>query len=325
MPRVALEPSDYPFFDYRRFTFSLGISSGENVWLSGSTAVRFDAARKAMVVDGDLVEQARVIFDKMRLTLAAGELGLRDIVRIVQYVTPGAIADLPRLNSFATGLLAGAAPAISTVVVKSLLREEALIEIEAIATRGRHAHVEYLPSVTGADRPKAWSRGEELLASRGLGRKDVLRTVEFFTPAAVLNAEQHDRSTGGVIRVLMPRLVDEDASMQLELSAAREASSDIVFATAVGDPAAGDVVGQCREIYARLGRELAARGASLDTVVKTTEFVTSVGLGDYRKTASVRRGVFAPPYPAATGVICEGLPAPGAQIAVEAVAVRAPR
>ena len=74
MPRLALEPADYPFFDYRRFTFSLGIVAGENIWLSGSTAVRFDAARKSMVVDGDLVEQARVIFDKMRLTLAAGGL-----------------------------------------------------------------------------------------------------------------------------------------------------------------------------------------------------------------------------------------------------------
>jgi enamine deaminase RidA (YjgF/YER057c/UK114 family) len=59
--------------------------------------------------------------------------------------------------------------------------------------------------------------------------------------------------------------------------------------------------------------------------VKTTEFVTPEGLGDYRKTAEVRREVFAPPFPAATGVVCEGLPAPGAQIAVEAVAVRAPR
>ena len=42
MARRALEPDDYPFFDYRRFTFSLGIAAGASVWLSGSTAVRFD-------------------------------------------------------------------------------------------------------------------------------------------------------------------------------------------------------------------------------------------------------------------------------------------
>jgi enamine deaminase RidA (YjgF/YER057c/UK114 family) len=57
-------------------------------------------------------------------------------------------------------------------------------------------------------------------------------------------------------------------------------------------------------------------------VVKTTEFVTPEGLGGYRKTAEVRREVFTPPFPAATGVVCEGLAKVGARIAVEAVAVR---
>jgi enamine deaminase RidA (YjgF/YER057c/UK114 family) len=123
----------------------------------------------------------------------------------------------------------------------------------------------------------------------------------------------------------MPRLVDDDVSVQLELGASRDADDDIVFASAMGDPAAGDVTGQCREIYGRLGLQLAACGASLDMVVKTTEFVTPDGLGDYRKTAEVRREVFTPPFPAATGVVCGGLPMPGAQIAVEAVAVKAPR
>jgi enamine deaminase RidA (YjgF/YER057c/UK114 family) len=322
MPRLALEPLDYPFFDYRRFTFSLGISAGESVWLSGSTAVRFDADRKAMVVDGDLIEQARVIFDKMRMTLAAGGLGLRNIVRIVQYVTPGTLADLPRLNAFVTGLLAGAAPSVSTVVVKSLLRNEALIEIEAVAAGDGRSKVEYLPSVTGTDCFKTWSRADELLASRGLGREDILRTAEFFTPAAASHAGQHDGNAGTVIRILMPCLVDDDTSVQLELGASRHAGDDVVFATAVGDPAAGDVAGQCRELYGRLGHQLAASGAGLDMVVKTTEFVTPEGLGGYRKTAEVRRDVFTPPFPAATGVVCEGLAKVGARIAVEAVAVR---
>jgi len=278
-----------------------------------------------MVVDGDLVEQARVIFDKMRLTLAAGGLGLRDIVRIVQYVTPGALADLPRLSAFVGGLLPGTAPTVSTVVVKSLLRNEALIEIEAVATRGDGPKVEYLPSVTGSDCHKTWSRADELLASRGLARNHVLRTVEFLTPGAAPHAGQHDGKAGTVLQVLMPRLVDDDAGVQLELGASRDAGGDVVFVTAVGDPAAGDVAGQCREIYARLGKRLAACGAGLDMVVKTTEFVTPEGLSGYRKTADVRREVFAQPFPAATGVVCEGLPATGAQIAVEAVAVRAPR
>jgi enamine deaminase RidA (YjgF/YER057c/UK114 family) len=321
MPRLALEPEHYPFFDYRRFTFSLGIAAGDGVWLSGSTAVRFDPARKAMIVEGDLVEQAAVIFEKMRLTLEAGGLGLRDIVRIVQYVTPRAIPDLPRLKSFVDELVKGATPAISVIVVKSLLRPEALIEIEAVASRDGRSNIEYLPTVNGADAPKAWSRADDVLASRGLGRQDVLRTVELMTPAAA--ADWTDTS-GASIRITMPRLVDDRCAVQLELGAASRRGTDLVFASAMGDPGAGGVADQCRDLYVRLGKQLAAKGAGLDTVVKTTEFVTPDALAAYRETAAVRRDVFAAPYPAATGVVCEGLPTAGAQIAVEAVAVRSP-
>ena len=319
MPRLALEPADYLFFEYRRFTFSLGIAAGGGVWLSGSTAVRVDTARKAMVVEGDLVAQAQVIFDKMRITLAAGGLGLGDIVRVVQYVTPAALADLPKLSAFLAEVFTGVALMITTIVVKRLLRSEALIEIEAVAGRGGRSMVEHLPTVAGADVPTAWAHADKLLAARGLERRHVVRALELFTPAAAGRAERPEDDAGSVIRVVMPRVVDAKAGVQIEIAASN--GGNVLFVTATGDPAAGDVVGQCREIYARIGTLLAAGGAGLDAVVKTTEFVTSEGLDAYRKTADVRREVFALPYPAATGVVCEGLMQPGAQLAVEAVAV----
>ncbi|AMN44020.1 RidA family protein [Rhodoplanes sp. Z2-YC6860] len=321
MSRVALEPEHYPFFDYRRFTFSLGIAAANGVWLSGSTAVRFDAARKAMVVEGDLVDQARVIFEKMRLTLEAGGLGLRDIVRIVQYVTPRAIPDLPRLKALVADLVKGVAPAISVIVVKSLLRPEALIEIEAVASRDGRSKVEYLPTVSASDAPRAWSRADHVLIRRGLRRQDVLRAIELMAPTVA--ADGND-ARGTIIQVTMPRVVDDGCGVQIELSAASDQHADVLFVSAVGDPRAGDIAAQCRDIYGRLGDQLSAKGADLDAVVKTTEFVTPEGLGAYRETAAVRRDVFAAPYPAATGVVCEALPAAGALIAVEAVAVRSP-
>jgi enamine deaminase RidA (YjgF/YER057c/UK114 family) len=119
--------------------------------------------------------------------------------------------------------------------------------------------------------------------------------------------------------IVMPRLVEPGSAAQCE----RASGSGVAFVAAEGDPAAGDVVGQCREVYARLARRIAAMGADLDAVVKTTEFVTPAGLGEYRRTADIRREVFAAPYPAATGVICEALPTPGSLIAVEAVVVTA--
>ena len=82
---------------------------------------------------------------------------------------------------------------------------------------------------------------------------------------------------------------------------------------------------QCRDVYARLREQLAAAGSGLEWVVKTTEYVTPAGLDGYRGTADVRREVFADPYPAATGVVCDALMTPGAQIAIEVVAIRMPQ
>jgi enamine deaminase RidA (YjgF/YER057c/UK114 family) len=236
MARRALEPTDYPFFDYRRFTFSLGIAAAGQAWLSGSTAARFDPERKAMVVTGDLLVQASLIYDKMRKTLAADSLALANVTRMTQYVTPAAIPDLPRLDKLRAEIFGNAAPLVSTIVIKSLLREEALIEIEAVAS-------------TGASPPP------------------------------------------------------------------------LVLATATGDPANGGIAEQCREAYVQIARALTEAGSGLDAVVKTTEFITPDALANYRHTADVRRDVFAAPYPAATGVICEKLPKPGALISVEAIAV----
>lgn len=235
--RRALEPADYPYFDYRRFTFSLGIEAEGQVWLSGSTAVRFDAATKSMALDGDLFGQCGVVFDKMQKTLAAREMSLSDITRMTQYVTSAALPDVARLEDFRREKLRNAAPIVSTVVVKSLLREAALIEIECIASQKR-------------------------------------------------------------------------------------AQPACIVVSAEGDPGAGDVVGQCRDAYDRLGALLGKVDADFDTVVKTTEFITPDAVPDYRRTADVRRDIFSPPYPAATGVICGRLARPGCQIFVEATALR---
>ncbi|MDA0963314.1 MAG: Rid family hydrolase, partial [Proteobacteria bacterium] len=84
--------------------------------------------------------------------------------------------------------------------------------------------------------------------------------------------------------------------------------------------AVGGIVEQCRHAYRQLSELLKSRGASLDSVIKTTEFISRQGLADYRGTAAVRREVFKQPFPAATGVVCEGFPNLGCHIAIEATA-----
>jgi aminoacrylate peracid reductase len=83
--------------------------------------------------------------------------------------------------------------------------------------------------------------------------------------------------------------------------------------------APGDIVGQTRYIYEKFTALLAAAGGGLEHVVETTEYITTTE--NYRGTAEVRRAVFRPPYPTATGVIVAGLLRPGALIEISAVAV----
>jgi enamine deaminase RidA (YjgF/YER057c/UK114 family) len=314
--RRALEPDDYPFFDYRRFSFSLGIAAAGRIWLSGSTAVRFEPPA-GMAVKGDLIAQASVIHAKMAATLAAARRGLRDVVRVVRYLTPKALPDLPALEAYQRQSLSEGV-SVSTIPVRSLLREEALIEIEAIAGNGGADGLDYFPAIVAPDRSAAWDKAEKELAARGLNRSHIKKVTELATPAAFETAAPAGRSPG--LRVCAPRLVGSETGVQLEITVSRGGSS-VVCVSMEADPAKEGVVAQCRDLYRRLGAKLTEAGASFGSVVKTTEYIVPAALMYYRGTADVRRDVFAVPYPAATGVVCERLGHPGAMIAVEATAL----
>jgi enamine deaminase RidA (YjgF/YER057c/UK114 family) len=314
--RRPLEPDEYPFFDYQRFSFSLGIAAAGRIWLSGSTAVRFEPPA-GMAVKGDLVAQASVIHDKMAATLVAAKRSLRDIVRVVRYVTPNGLADLPALDAFQRKSLRENV-SISTIPVRSLLRQEALIEIEAIAADGGEDGLDYLSAIVAPDRVAAWDKATKELTARGLDRSHIQKVTELATAAAFETAMPAGAARG--LRICVPRLPGGDSGVQLEITASR-GGSPVICVAVDADPAKEGVVAQCRDLYARLGEKLAAAGASFGSLVKTTEYIVPAALKDYRGTADVRREVFAVPYPAATGVICERLAHPGAMIAVEATAL----
>lgn len=314
--RRALEPADYPFFDYRRFSFALGIAAEKRVWLSGSTAVKHEAPA-GMVVKGDLIAQASVIYDKMKATLSAANRTLSDVVRIVRYVTPKALPHLAALDAFQAELF-GDKVSVCTLTIRSLLRPEALIEIEGVAFDGGEDGIEYLPTIVGADKASAWGQVGAALNARGLSRAHVRKATELATPELFDAAEPASALPG--LRICVPCLATAETGVQIDIAVAREVSR-VVYVSAEADPSIEGIVNQCRELYARLDSKLAAAGASAASIVKTTEFITPAGLRDYRGTAEVRRDVFAAPYPAATGVICERLSRPGATIAVEAIAL----
>jgi enamine deaminase RidA (YjgF/YER057c/UK114 family) len=111
-----------------RYTFSPAVRKGNLLFISGLTATD---ERGNIVGKGDIVAQTRQIFEKIRAILEAAGGSFDDIVKTVDYIvtTEGykGTADVRR-EYFRSGF-----PAATGIVVKELLRPDALIEIDAIA------------------------------------------------------------------------------------------------------------------------------------------------------------------------------------------------
>src|SRR5690606_10481005 len=252
MARLAVIPQAYPYSDPGTRTFSLGIAALGSVWLSGCTAGRLDRASGRTLVEGDLVAQATLALEKSRVVLEAGGLALSDIGTIVQYVTPAALPDMARLLAMYRGIWRERMPSIDTVVVRRLLRGRALIEIESVAGGGAGSALECLPVMSGVDRENARERALQALEARGLSWRSVVRSMELLTEAACARQPAAQTAIPSGLCAVMPRMLDDGTGAELHMTAARAADCPIVYFSAEGDPRAGGVRGQCREVYARL-------------------------------------------------------------------------
>ena len=84
----------------------------------------------------------------------------------------------------------------------------------------------------------------------------------------------------------------------------------------------GDLNAQMRYIYECTKNLLEKMGASMDDVIKTTDYVTPQAVPEYVKTAEIRREYFKEGnYPAATGVVVHSLLRPDWLIEIEFLAV----
>lgn len=257
MERTVLEPRDFPWFDYRRYSFSLGLAVGAHSYLSGHTASAYDAAAKRIVVTGGMEAQAEVVFDKIEAILDAAGRTLGDVVRLVEYLTPAGIERYAEAESVRAKRFGDHRPAIVTVPVKSLLRPDALIEIEATTGPTGHAipnvpgaamgyesdGLVYLPSLsvpdagrdTAAQTDAIFEEAARILDPMGLSLANLARTTEFISPDALGNY----RTTAAVRRerlgpvypaatgIVVPRLVVSDAQIQIDMIATRGAPAAI--------------------------------------------------------------------------------------------------
>jgi enamine deaminase RidA (YjgF/YER057c/UK114 family) len=237
---TAIRPARFPWFDYARYTFSLGLDLGGVAVLSGHTASEYDAERGRIVVKGPLAQQARTAYAKIEAILEAAGLGLEDVVRVVEYVKVAAIDNYPEIERARREVLGSARSTVNTVCVSALLRPEALLEIEVIARRGGGDDpfdgVVYLPSLTAPEASDLvgqataiFDQAAALLAPFGLSLGDVTKTVDY----CPTSTRSDYRSTGRLRRerlgpaypaatgILVERLRDPAALIQVDVIASR--------------------------------------------------------------------------------------------------------
>lgn len=119
---------------YKRLTFAPAVRKGNMLFISGTDATQVDPATGKLIARGDMVEQTTVIYEKLKAILEAAGATFEDVVWTTDYITTKenykATAEVRR-QYFGESF-----PASTGIIVKSLLSEGALIEIDAVALLG---------------------------------------------------------------------------------------------------------------------------------------------------------------------------------------------
>jgi enamine deaminase RidA (YjgF/YER057c/UK114 family) len=259
MTFTAIKPATFPWFDYSRYSFSLGLKTATGAYLSGHTASEYDPATKRIVVRGSMSEQVRTAYAKIGVILEAAGLGFNDVTRIVEYVRPEGLERYAETVAARTEVFGAHQPTVHTVPVKSLLRPEAFLEIEVTAgpvgaatpmgpglsPARDSAGVVFLPSVQPVDEHgniigagdvvaqtrAIFEKAHRMLAALGLTFSNLVKTNDYLTPAALAGYKGTGRIRKeflgpvypGAAGILMPRMVHPEALIQYDFIASRDA------------------------------------------------------------------------------------------------------
>jgi len=248
----AITPTHFPWFEYRNYTFSLGLQHGDKVWLSGHSASEFDPESKHIVVRGGMTDQATTAYAKIAAILEAAGLGFGDVHRVVEYVTATGIDHYAEAAEVRAQTFGTHTPAICTVVVDRLLRPAAFIEIEVTAgPAGAPVHggyeadgVVYLSTITAqnpdgsveapgdlvAQSHICFERAIAALEGVGLRASSIVKTLDYTTRATLGDYKRTGRVRKellpgpvypGAAGILLSRLQHPDVVISLDVIASR--------------------------------------------------------------------------------------------------------
>jgi Putative translation initiation inhibitor, yjgF family len=236
----------FPWYDYKRYSFSLGLKTPAGTYLSGHTASEYEPASRRIVVRGGMSEQVRTVYTKVAAILEAGGLDRGDVVRVVEYVQTGALDHYAEAAAVRCELFERHRPVVNIVPVKSLLRSDAFMEIEvtAAAATGLPAGAVFLPTIqpiddlgniVGAGNVSAqlhaiYDTAAKMLSKLGLGLEHLVKTATYVAPSALgdcgdmirVRSERLGPVFPAAVDIVMPRLLHPQALVQCDFIATRE-------------------------------------------------------------------------------------------------------
>ena len=233
-----IEPIEFSWYDYRGYTFSLGLDVDGHVVNSGHSGSSWNPLTGKPDVVGGMAEQTQVAYAKQQTVLAAAGLSLNDVTRVVENVTIEGLAHYAQTEQVRRRVFGAHEPVVVTVVVDRLVRRKALVEIEVHASPGggdalvtggngrwrrdtvREGHdgVVYLPTLLPIDSAGqvvaagdlagqyeyCLERAADLLDRAGLSIARLVSTTEYVTPPSRRAGAEVDRVRAALLGPLYP-------------------------------------------------------------------------------------------------------------------------
>lgn len=114
----------------RQYTWSDAVKKGNIISIAGMVST--DENHRTLH-PGDLEAQTREIYEQIGKILQKAGATFDDIVKTVDYITPQAVPDYGVTGKVRREYFKGNYPAATGIVVNKLLRDDWLIEIDALA------------------------------------------------------------------------------------------------------------------------------------------------------------------------------------------------
>ena len=219
---VEVDPQKFPWLDLTRYTFCMAAENAGVFYLSGQTAGAYDPAEGKVVCKGDLLEQTKVIYEKLGVVLEAAGVGFENVVQTVDYVYSIGLPQYRQTAEIRRQYLGDSPVASTGICVERMLRPDALIEVSAVAIKapkraidpasGSSQQLTFVPGVEADDivwlsgitgreivdgnrrYPRSTARQVELsyqsiglvLEAAGALPSDVVKSLDYIAPQARL-------------------------------------------------------------------------------------------------------------------------------------------